>query len=176
MITYLNVKTGVRYPEYGCLSSFSEKKFFIRGFGSRKFKPKEWKKEEIPDLAENYTEEQWITYTNEYGTNCSQEFLRCCDYIKPQEAYRILNSPKNKQKWIELSHWFKSVFGTDFSSFIDGHCLVLANTYQIDILKFEKYLINKFDYSGDSSMKDFMVKKFGKDNVDKFSSMLLKSE
>ena len=182
MITFVNKKTGNRYPQNGCCSQFwvdperhKKEYFIILGLpdcskGWKKFNDKHWTNEEIPDLVRPFTREQFREYVNKYGILCAQEFLDCCDYSKPFEARRILNPPQNEEKWEKLNPWFINIFKKDLFYFLDGYCLGLANTYSIDILKFENHLAVEFGYPkyADGSMADFMEKKFGIEVTDKF--------
>lgn len=183
MITFINLKTNKRYPIYGCESSFSEKiwgdpseieKVFIKGIGWEKFKPKDWRREEIPDLIKPHTREQWVEYANKYGTICAQEFLETCDYMKPSEAYRIFNPPKNSKLFVESEVWFKSVFKCSIWDFVCRHMIACCNIYSLDIIKFEKYLAREFNYPmyEDGSMKDFMTKTFGAENSERFEKII----
>ncbi len=176
MITYFSPKTNKRYPEHDCQSSFSVKmgklRFFIRGHGWRNAKKNEWNKEEIPDLKKDYTDDEWREYALKYGSECAQEFLDTCDYMKPTEAFRMFNPPKNKDIWENADNliWFKDRFRRDMHDFIDGYMLGLGNSYGLDIIKFENHLAYEFSYPmhQDGSMHDFMIKTFGAENTDKF--------
>ncbi len=179
MKTFLNIKTNQRLPEHGCnnVFDFEKNKYFIRGKGWLKLKKKEWQEEEIPDLNKNYTNQEWRDYAIKYGTDCAQEFLETCDYMKPSMAYRMFNPPKNQETWENdgVNQWFKTVFNRELSFFIDGYLLGLANCYSLDILKFEKFLAYEFGYpkDQDGSMNDFMVSRFGKETVDKFLDIFI---
>jgi hypothetical protein len=195
MITYLSKKTGERYPQCGVASWFKEggwsdsknkatEHHIKPGYkdctnGWKKIKVKNWTQEEIPDLEKGFTKERFKEYATKYGLACAQEFLDTCDYMKPMEAFRMFNPTKNAEIWEneENQAWFIAHFKTSLYAFIEGYSYSLANTYSLDILKFEKYLAREFGYPmrEDGSMKDFMIEKFGKDVVDKFIILFLPS-
>lgn len=181
MITYLNLKTNQRLPESGCNNGFDvgKKKYFIRGKGQLKFKEKEWKRKEIPDLAKPFSDQQFKDYIGQWGIDCAQEFLDCADIVKPIHAYQILNPPKNKEVWENptILLWFKTLFKRDLFTFMDGYAWALGNSYQFDILKFERHLAFEFHYpkDQDGSISDWMIKTFGQENRDKFVNLFLKS-
>jgi hypothetical protein len=133
---------------------------------------KNWEKQEIPDLIKPFTKEQFKEYATKYGLACAQEFLECCDYIKPQEAWRMFNPTKNAEIWEsnEIQQWFEKTFKTRLFDYIDGFSWSLANTYSIDIIKFEKYLHWEFGYNlkGNESIHNFMIKTFGAEDTEKF--------
>lgn len=167
--TYVNVKTNQRFPaDHGCETSFSwndrKAEMFLRGKGWLNIKPKEWVGETIPDLPKDFTREQWVEYHNKYGVFCAQELLSCCDYMKPTEAYRMLNPPSNKDAWELHSEAFQGIFKYPLSYFTDLKTYVFANAYSFDILKFEDFLCKQHGYNKDSdeeSIRDFVAKKFG---------------
>lgn len=192
MITYISKKTGERYPEHGAACWFVPRGWSnSKGKGEhhikpgykdctkgwKKINPKNWTTEEIPDLAKPFTKEQFKEYANKYGLTCAQEFLDTCDYMKEREAFRMFNPSKNFEIWEnpENQLWFKSIFKADLFGFMCGTSMAFANTYALDILKFEKYLAYKFNYPmrDDISMHDFMIKEFGQAVVDKFLGLFM---
>ena len=173
MMTFVNRKSGVRYPEFGVESWFQneedrkKKQYHIKPGnidctnGWKKLNLKNWVMEEIPDLAKPFTDDQWREYATKYGTECAQEFLEWCDYSKPSVAYRMFHPPENREIWEnpENELWFRATFRTDLSRFMDGYALGLANAYTLDMIKFEKHLAYEFKYpiNEDESMKDYFV-------------------
>lgn len=187
MITYLEIQTNKRFPAIGCESHFSEKtkennkgenviklEYFIRGQGWKNAKKNQFKAEEIPDLNKDYTKQEWIEYSKLYGIFCAQEFINTCDYMKPREAWRMTNPTKNAETWDnpEIQLWFKTTFDRELNHFIDGYVWGLANSYQIDMIKFENHLAYEFNYpkDADGSMADFMTQKFGQETTEKFQN------
>lgn len=184
MKTYVNTKTGNRYPEHGCASSFTtwsngKAEYFIKpGYpecskGWKKYREKDWSMEEIPDLAKPYTREQWLTYAITYGTPCAQEFLECCDYSKPRSAYRMFHPPTGE--WSkEVQAWFKATFRADIFNFICGYAMTYGNRYALDVLKFERLLERDWGYpaGADGSMRDFVAKRFGPDSAARLQGIL----
>lgn len=194
MKTFVHIKSGNRYPQHGCICWFHEggwgnKKVDKDGKpiwehhikpgyeqctnGWKRMKMNQWRQEDIPDLVEPYTDEQWKEYAKTYGTNVAQEFLKCCDYSKPSVAYRMFNPSANEDLWQEYSVWFKGVFGVNIWPFADGMMLSYGNTYSLDVLRFEKYLERNHGYrpQDEGSMNDFMVGKFGQQTVDAFRKL-----
>jgi hypothetical protein len=201
MKTFVNKKTGNRYPESGVVSWFhpawSQK---LRGdsaqvsskvrwehhikpgypectHGWKTLKKKEWSEEDIPDLEEPFTKEQWLAYADKYGDMCAMQFLNTCAYMKPREAFRLRHPPKNEEKWYDpdTTAWFKRIFKREHNDFLDGYLMWYGNTYSLDILKFENHLAREFGYPmhEDGSMKDFMIKTFGEAETDKFELLFL---
>jgi len=168
--------TGARFPAFGSDSSFytDHKKptYFIRGRGTKPFKKKDWREEEIPDLAKPFTDAQWIAYADQYGDECAMQFFDCCDYSKPMAARQLRNPPKYETDWHDPANnqWFKTVFGAELMSFVDGFMLSIGNAYSLDVIKFENYLARYHGYpkNQDGSMAEFMEKKFGKATTERF--------
>ncbi|MDO8611098.1 MAG: hypothetical protein Q7R95_11285 [bacterium] len=190
MITYINKKSLNRYPEHGVDSSFTtwsngKHEYFIKlgapdcSKGWKKFKEKDWIKEEIPNLVKPFTDEQFKEYANKYGLFCAQEFLDTCNYMKARVAYQIFNPPKNKDIWDnpENQLWFQTTFKADLFKFMDGYMIGLGNTYGLDMIKFERHLAYEFKYpiNEDGSMSEFMTKTFGQETTDKFRQLFLKT-
>ena len=190
MKTYVHLKTNTRFPEHGWYSGFDVKpegrsKVFIKlghplcTKGWTTFKKKEWREEDIPDLAEPFTREQWLAYAEQYGDECAMEFLPCCDMMKPSEAYRMHHPPQGSEAWdnVDNQRWFRKVFKADLWSFIDRAMYGVGNMCSIDILKFEKHLAYAFKYPmhADGSMHDFMVKTFGETYTVRFCALFFPS-
>ena len=184
MNTFINIKTGNRFPANGCFGTFSVDKpkpeHFIRpGYpectnGWKRFKPTEWRQEEIPDLAKPFTREQFREYAAQYGVTCAQEFLDSCDYCKPRAAYQMIHPPRNEELWNAEAAWFKATFEKDLMAFVDPLLLEMGNVYSMDILKFEKWLASWHGYQmhQPGSIKDFMTVKFGQENTERFVKLL----
>jgi len=120
MKTYVNIKTGNRFPEHGCAFTIDDtiKVKWVNGEriethivkhhikppypectqGWKKFNPKQWKIEEIPDftghkpimLEDPSLAKEWIEYAKKWGVIVAQEFLECCDMAKPDWANSLL--------------------------------------------------------------------------------------
>lgn len=184
MKTYLNTKTGGRFPEHGSQSSFAT---WSNGRFEHHIKPgtpectkgwkkvgKEWNAETIPDLEKPFTREQWIAYADQYGDACAMEFLDCCDYSKPLFAYQLRNPPKGEKEWNEARAWFQSVFRWPLDRFIDGTLWAFGNRFSFDVLKFEKFLASHFEYkpNGGQSIRDFLTEKFSAETSNKIADLL----
>lgn len=70
-------------------------------------------------------------------------------------AVRFYSSEAHK-----VSSEFKKHFGVSFPKFWQGWIIGFDNCILIDIVKFDDYLMNKYNYTG--SMSDFVLTKFGK--------------
>lgn len=192
MNTFVNLKTGRRLPQHGCWNWFTpawNKKARAAGKWDYHIKPgpdctngwkscnlKIWRQEEIPDLQKPFTNEQFKEYAGKYGLECAQEFLECCDYMKPHFARRILTPMKNVPG-PEAQAFFEDTFGVSCMRFAVPLIDAFMDTYSFDILAFEKFLISRFGYPAhkDGSMSDFIKGKFGPDADSKFREYFLKS-
>lgn len=205
MKTYTNIKTGNRFPEHGCDSWFlfetktkwvngelittPKNTYFIRfprnecTNGWKKFNPKQWKIEEIPDfkghcpklLEDPALAKEWIEYAKKWGTLVAQEYLPCCDATKPDWAEDFMNPPANLPSW-EDRQWFESVFGDDPLIYNQPLLGLFTHRYTFDILAFDRKLQNHYkEYVEGMSMAQFMDKKFGVGTANRFKEIFLKS-
>ena len=203
MKTYVNIKTGNRYPEYGCDSWFMDDtktkwddgeqiithnlKYHIKSGhdestdGWKKFNPKQWKEETIPDFT-GYAPtpfdhpdkaKEWKEYAAKWGVMVAMEFLSCCDMTKPDWASDIINPIENIPSW-EDREWFKSIFGEDPLMFAQPLLQLFTRRFSFDILAFEKKL-NSFGYDpkSDISMAQFIDDKWGEGTAKRFREMVL---
>jgi hypothetical protein len=170
MKTWVNIKTGVRYPERGCNCGFEPKKtrmkYFIRGTGWLSSPLSHWRYDEIPDLPREHTVAQFREYAAQYGVACAQEFLPCCDYSKPSWAALRL-SPEYPDD--ACTAWFTKAFGTSPHDFAISIAAVFGR-WLFDIVAFEEFLAKRWGYpkDADGSMHDFMIKTFGVEVTEKF--------
>lgn len=180
MKTYLNTKTGKRYPEHGWDSWVRMDKgdIFLRGSGWKKVPKKEkqfWIEEIIPDLEIEKVHpselsfedrQKFKEYTEKYGQSVSQEFMWTCDVMKSTEAGIILK--QNAEK--EDEEWFEKIFGQSIYKFRDAFCCVLGFTV-LDTIKFNVFLENDFEKPEDCSMKDFLDNKFGNGTTERIMKL-----
>jgi hypothetical protein len=179
MKTFVNKTTAERFPEHGCAHAFHLRErrsgkngqpatrttleIFERGKGWRQSKLKEWDQENIPDLPDGFTDEQWRAYTAEYGVLCAREFLPCCDLMKPTWAFQRLNPPEAQPTTVARA-WFESLFGLDPLALAVPDLMLHLNKYSFDILAFERLLGGRFGYLRDKdgvSIKSFITDKWG---------------
>ena len=190
MKTFINTKTGRRLPQHGCWNWFNpawNDKARAAGKWDYHIKPgpdctkgwkpcnlKIWKQEEIPDLKEPFTDDQFKEYAGKYGLDCAQEFLGCCDLMKPHFARRILTPLKNIPS-PEAKAFFQEAFGRSCMTFAVPMIDMILDTYSFDILAFEKFLVSHFRYPAhkNGSMLDFIKRKFGLDAESKFRKYFL---
>ncbi len=177
MVTFIHLKSGTRYPEYGCAcwmfqqwsnNSHTWEHHIKPGYphctnGWKKADLKDWVGEIIPDLQKPFTDEQFREYAKQYGVIVAQEFLDCCSYYKPTMASNILNPSKTKKIWEEHHDWFRRTFKCAVWAFAEPLLITLGNIYSFDIIKFERFLTTQFRYNpnSDESMSDFMKRHFG---------------
>jgi len=201
MKTFVSKATGERFPEHGCDNSFWAREkhcikngqsvrktileVFLRGRGTRKDKLENWLQEEIPDFtgpvpnpnAAETDAAAWKEYAGKYGVACAQEFLECCDYMKPTWALQILNPP-GTQITPAARAWFKSLFGADPLSLAVPVLMQFLNEYSFDILAFERLLNRRFGYPKDKdgvSIKSFITEKWGRQVCAYFEEHFLKT-
>ena len=200
--TWVNIASGKRYPEFGCENWFrldtketwknGEKKvkqkfeIFMRGQGwLKKCKLKEWRQEEIPDYAGPQpnpnepipNDKEWKAYVEKYGVTCAQEFLHCCDMMKPSWASELLTPQKNRPS-PEALLWFETTFECNAMCLAVPLISAFCNTYSFDIIAFERVLKNQYDYdpdSGTESMRDFITRKWDKHTCEQFTKWFLKT-
>lgn len=199
MNTFVNIKTGERFPEHGCGHWFwikektkwkdgaqiVTKKFtiFEQGKGWRNGKLSEWRQETIPDFAgaepnpndpiPNDTE--WKAYAEKYGIVCAREFLSCCDMMKPTWAFQIVNPPTGKPS-ATAQAWFENLFGINPLCMAIPILMIMGNRYSFDVLRFERLLKNQFGYDPESdtqSMRGFMEDKWGAEVASYFAKEFL---
>lgn len=183
MKTFYHIPTSTYYPEHGCVCGFDVKtlkngkikgKWFLKGKGWMPMKMKDWRQEEIEDLIKPCSIDDWREYAKKYGVYVAQEFLDTCDYMKPWQAYDYLNPDPNEPN-TECRDWFISIFECDPMDFENSRIKVSTHKYSFDILKFEDYLVKKFDYSKNStiSISDFMKMRWGKEVEERFAREVL---
>ena len=68
-----------------------------------------------------------------------------------------------------VNNEFRKYFGISFSQFFQGF-IFMKPEILIDLLKFEDYLIEKYNYQG--AMSDFVLKKFGKQAHDFLTKLI----
>ncbi len=168
MKTIVNAK-GVRRPEYGCQAGFriNDKtglvhEYFIRGQGwKRAQKSDKFVREEIPDLAKPFTHDQFRAYANQYGVECAQEFLECCDMMKPHQANEIMTPDPRKPSAAEQQD-FKELFSESVFKFQDA-LTSMFHYWSFDILKFDLWMHSQsfFVYDESKSCRDNVVTNFG---------------
>ena len=186
MKTWINKKTGNRYPEKGYFASFWIKTnkhgeeildVFLRGVhGWKKDKFSNWTQEEIPDLVtEPFSLTTFREYAKAYGYFCAADSLPCCDAIKPTwtQLYLDPNYPDEA-----TCKWFEETFKATVLQMSQWTIACISGQYLFDIRGFEKHLAKEFGYVPDidMSMGDFLVQKFGKENYDKFKEHFIKAK
>lgn len=204
MKTFVNLKTGNRYPEHGINSWFWEREtsgwkkgewvksvkfqYHIKPGtpectnGWKKFNPKQWRIEEIPDFMGYHPSpfdpdeksKEWKEYAEKYGVICAQQFLDCCDMVKPDWASEILTPIVNRPSW-EDREWFKSLFGEDPMIYAQPLLKLFTRRFSFDILAFEKNLKRNFGYDPESnmSMAQFIDDKWGVGSAERFRKVIL---
>jgi hypothetical protein len=179
MRTFVNKATAERLPEHGCAHAFHIRErrsyrnghpvikttldIFECGKGWSKGKLKEWDQEDVPDLPEGFTDDQWKAYAAKYGVLCAREFLPCCDLMKPTWAFQRLHPPEAQPTTVARA-WFESIFGLDPLALAVPPLLLLLNQYSFDILAFERLLYRRFGYPRDKagvSIQSFITDKWG---------------
>ncbi len=166
MKTYTD-KDGQRYPEYGCNCHIRVDRrtnqvveVFIRGKGWRKVKKSEkFTCEEIPDLAKPFTDDEFRAYAEKYGVECAQEFLLCCDMMKPHQAHEIMH-PDPRKPTAEEQKDFQELFGVSVFRFQDA-LTSMFHMWTFDILRFDQWMHTSTDFDDTVSCRDNVIRRFG---------------
>lgn len=171
MKTYLNTKTGDRFPvDWTCKVVGQRLEHFVLGKGRIKEPLKDLVGEVIPDLASPNTYDQLADYARKYGVRCAKEFAETCDMMKWTVVQFALDPARPNDEFYD---WFARTFLVRLNDFHECHLFVLGR-FSFDIIKFEKFLAAKYGYNieGDESIKWFLVQLIGKSAAARFETTL----